>query len=133
MTYLRAFLVWLVLMAAEIVHGIARAVLLVPHVGLFRSNQIGVFSGSLIILLVTRCFIRWIGEARARRLLAVGVFWGVLTLAFELSFGRFVAGASWQQLLADYDMPHGGLMPLGICALVLSPWMAARWAGIPRR
>jgi hypothetical protein len=35
---------------SEILHGIARGILLVPHVGEFRSNQVGVFIGSLIIL-----------------------------------------------------------------------------------
>ena len=43
--------VWLII-AAEILHGIVRSILLVPHVGLFRSNQIGVFTGSAIILVI---------------------------------------------------------------------------------
>jgi hypothetical protein len=41
--------VWLILIVAEILHGIVRAVFLVPLVGDFRSSQIGVFSGSIII------------------------------------------------------------------------------------
>ena len=48
----RAFAVWLVLIVAEILHGIARGIFLVPHVGEFRSNQIGVFTGSIIILVI---------------------------------------------------------------------------------
>ena len=46
----RALAVWLVLICAEILHGIARGIFLVPHVGEFRSNQIGVLTGSIIIL-----------------------------------------------------------------------------------
>ena len=42
----RTIAIWLVLIAAEILHGIARGILLVPHVGEFRSSQIGVFTGS---------------------------------------------------------------------------------------
>jgi hypothetical protein len=30
--------------------------------------------------------------------------WGVLTLAFEIGFGRFVVGATWERLLADYNV-----------------------------
>jgi hypothetical protein len=53
---LKSLLIWLILVAAEILHGIARAVLLVPHVGEFRSNQIGVFTGSLTTLVFIRRF-----------------------------------------------------------------------------
>ena len=58
----RAVAAWLVLIVAEILHGIARGMLLVPHVGQFRSNQIGVFTGSVIILAIAVAFVRWIGE-----------------------------------------------------------------------
>jgi hypothetical protein len=47
---LRATAIWLVLIVAEILHGIARGILLAPYVGEFRSNQIGVFTGSIIIV-----------------------------------------------------------------------------------
>ena len=55
MIVIRAFIISLLLIAAEILHGIARSVLLVPGVGEFRSNQIGVFTGSLIILGIQPC------------------------------------------------------------------------------
>ena len=57
----RAIAVWLVLIVAEILHGILRGIFLVPHVGEFRSNQIGVFTGSIIILAIALAFVRWIG------------------------------------------------------------------------
>ena len=44
MIFGRAIAIWIVLILAEILHGIARGILLVPHVGEFRSNQIGVFT-----------------------------------------------------------------------------------------
>ena len=45
----KALTVWLILIAAEILHGIARGIFLVPHVGAFRSGQIGVLTSSLAI------------------------------------------------------------------------------------
>ena len=89
----KAIAIWLVLICAEILHGIARAAILVPHVGEFRSNQIGVFTSSIIILAIAMAFVRWIGATRTADLLAVGLLWLVLTLAFEVLFGRFVVGA----------------------------------------
>ena len=125
----RAFAVWLVLIVAEILHGIARGILLVPHVGEFRSNQIGVFTGSIIILAIALVFVRWIGASRTTELLAVGVLWLILTLAFEVAFGRFVVGASWERLAADYNVLEGGLLPFGMLILMLSPLIAAK---VPR-
>jgi hypothetical protein len=125
----RAIAIWLVLICAEILHGIARGIFLVPHVGEFRSNQIGVFTGSIIILAIAMAFVRWIGATRTADLLAVGLLWLVLTLAFEVLFGRFVVGASWERLAADYDVSRGGRLPFGMLVLALSPLIAAKLRG----
>lgn len=58
---LRGMAIWCALIVAEIVHGILRAIVLVPRVGEFRSNQIGVFTGSAIILVIAYVTIRWVG------------------------------------------------------------------------
>ena len=126
----RAFAVWLVLIVAEILHGIARGIFLVPHVGEFRSSQIGVFTGSIIILVIALVFVRWIGASRSTDLLAVGVLWLGLTLAFEVAFGRFVVGASWERLAADYNVLEGGLLPFGMLVLLLSPLIAGKVRGV---
>jgi hypothetical protein len=122
----RAIAVWLILICAEILHGIARGIFLVPHVGEFRSNQMGVFTGSVIIMVIALAFVRWIGATRTTELLAVGVLWLGLTLAFEILFGRFVVGASWERLAADYNVLEGGLLPFGMLVLALSPLIAAK-------
>jgi hypothetical protein len=125
----RAAAIWLVLIVAEILHGIARGIFLVPHVGEFRSSQIGVFTGSIIVLLIALAFVRWIGATRTTALLAVGVLWLGLTLAFEILFGRFVVEASWERLAADYNVPEGGLLPFGMLILLLSPLIARKIRG----
>jgi hypothetical protein len=127
---LRAFSIWLLLIAAEVLHGIVRAVFLVPHVGEFRSSQIGVFTGSLIILAIVLTSVRWIGATRSSQLLGIGILWLFLTLAFEILFGRFVVGASWERLASDYNVLEGGLLPFGMIFLALSPWIAAKVRGL---
>ena len=123
---LRSLTIWLVLIVAEILHGILRTILLVPLVGEFRSNQIGVFTGSAIILVIAYFTIQWIGAKRTLELLTVGFTWLLLTVAFEVLFGRFVMGLSWERLGADYNLLNGGLMPLGLLVLFLSPMIAAK-------
>lgn len=128
----KAFAVWLMLIAAEILHGIARGILLVPHVGHSRSNQIGVFTGSIIIFVIAVVFVRWMGATRPTHLLTVGFLWLALTLTFEILFGRFVVGASWEQIAADYNVLEGGLLPFGMLFLLLSPLIAWKVRGSTR-
>ena len=126
----RALAIWLVMIVAETLHGIARGIFLVRHVGQFSSSQIGVFTGSVIILAVALVFVRWIGATRPAQLLMVGLIWLCLTLAFEVLFGRFVIGASWERLAADYNVLEGGLLPFGMLVLLVSPLIAAKVRGV---
>ena len=128
-TIIRSLAVWLLIIVAEIIHGIVRAIALVPMVGEFRSNQIGVFTGSLIILLIAYITIRWIGAKWPIELLLVGLIWLVLTVAFEVLFGRLVVGLSWERIASDYKVLNGGLMPLGLLVLFFSPMIAAKLRG----
>jgi len=125
----RSLAVWLCLIGAEIVHGILRAMLLVPLVGEFRSNQIGVLTGSAIILVIAYFTIPWVGARRTTELLTVGLIWLVSTVAFEILFGRFVMGLSWERIGANYNLAEDGLMPLGLLVLLLSPWIATKFRG----
>jgi len=56
-----------------------------------------------------------------RDALQVGAAWLALTIAFECGFGRGVAHASWEQLLADYDLRKGRLWPLVLAWIALGP------------
>src|SRR5579885_1515069 len=92
---IRALAVWCVLIGVEVVHGTLRTLLLAPHIGDLPARQIGVFTGSALNLLVAYVFVRWMGARRSSDLLMVGLLWLILTLLFELSFGRLVVGVSW--------------------------------------
>lgn len=127
---LRGVAIWVIIIVAEILHGIARGLILVPYVGDFRSRQIGVFTGSIIILAIAFVCVKWLGASRSADLLLVGLTWVGLTLAFEFLFGRFVMGLSWERLVSDYNMFQGGLLPLGLIILALSPLFAGKLRGI---
>ena len=90
------------------------------------------FTGSIIILAIALAFVRWIGAHRTTELLVVGFLWLVLTLAFEILFGRFVVGASWERLAADYNVLEGGLLAFGMLVLLLSPLIAGKVRGTTR-
>lgn len=126
----RAIAAWLVLIAAESVHGTLRELWLKPYVGDLRARQVALLTGSVIVLGIAYAFLPWIrAEARRARWL-VGVWWVGLTVAFELSVGRLVLGYSWDRLLEDYDMTRGGFLSLGMLVLLLSPHIAAKLRGL---
>ena len=126
MPWRRAIAVWLVLIGAEMIHGIVRSIVLMRRIGDKRARQIAVFTGSLMNLGITHVFIRWIGARTTRPLVGSGVVWVVLTVVFEVTFGRLVMRSSWGRIRSDYDLAHGGLLPIGLVALAGSPLVAAR-------
>jgi hypothetical protein len=123
---LRAFTVWLLIIAVETIHGILRGVLLVPLIGDFPARQIGTLIGSLLIFLVAWLFIRWIAARTRLQLLGVGLLWVALTILFEIYLGRFVLNLPWERLVEDYDLTRGGFLGLGMLFMAVSPLLAAR-------
>lgn len=129
MVYLRGLLIWAIIILAESIHGIARALLLEPHVGDFKARQIAVFTGSAIILAIAILFIRWLRAKMASELIQIGLLWLCLTVAFEVLLGRGIMKYSWDRVVSDYNLFEGGLLPIGLLVLTLSPLMAAKLRG----
>ena len=126
MCLLRAVAVWLVMIAAETIHGVLRAMLLVPLVGNLSARQIGVPIGSLLIFAVACLFIRWISAKMRLQLLGVGLLCVVLTVLFEIGLGRLVLDLPWDRITEDYDPARGGFLGLGLLFMAMSPLLAAR-------
>lgn len=123
---LRGFAVWLIIIFAESLHGIARVIFLEPQIGDFRARQIAVFTGILIIFTISYLLIGWLRATNNFQLIAIGFLWFVLTLSFEISLGRFVMRVSWERVFSDYNIFKGGLLPIGLLFLLFSPLIAAK-------
>ncbi len=126
---LKAFIIWLFIAAAEVLHGILRVRCLNRRVGDHRARQIGVFTGSGIILIIAWFSVPWLGASTAGQLVGVGFLWLVLMLAFEVAFGRLVLRTSWQRLAADFDFRKGGLLSIGMLVLLIAPVLVGRLRG----
>ncbi len=125
----RALVVWLVIIAAETVHGVLRQLFLTPRIGDLPARQVGVLSGSLLIFAIAWLFCRWLGARSLRAQLAVGFVWVALTAAFELGLGALL-GFSLDRIVADYDIARGGYMAFGLLFMLLAPVLAARARGV---
>jgi len=121
----RAVLVWLAIVAAETLHGIARTLWLEPVVGEFRARQIAFGSGCLIIFVVACLLSRWLGARTVKEQFLVGLLWALLMAAFEVVLGRLAFGFPWERIFQEYDLSRGGLMGFGLLWMILVPWLAA--------
>lgn len=112
--FLRAAIVWGVIALAETLHGILRVWFLNRRLGDRRARQVGVLTGSVIILLIGWFMVPWIGPGSLGQSLAVGAFWFILMLAFDLGLGRLYSRFSWQRLAAEFDVRKGGFLGISI-------------------
>lgn len=134
--FLRGLVVWWVIAAAEIAHGVFRRMVLESVLDERSTHQLGVAIGAALILLIAWMFIGWIGAKRRTTLLALGMMWVVLMLSFEIGVGRGVMGYSWARILSDYDVSRGGLLGFGMLFLAAAPLLAAHLrhpAGVGKR
>jgi hypothetical protein len=122
--WLRATLVWMLIMLAETAHGALREIFIAPVVGDLRARQLGIPIGCVIVFIIAWATVRWMGAATRHIQLLVGLWWAALTLGFEFVLGRAI-GLSWSRILADYDPSRGGFMVLGIAFMVFAPMLAA--------
>ena len=123
---IRGSFVWILIIAVETVHGIARTVFLEPAIGDLRAKQVSVFIGSSLILAIAFIFVRWLKGSYVSEFVAVGIMWVGLTIGFEILLGRLVIGLSWDRIGSDYDLASGGLMPLGLLVMLFAPLAMAK-------
>jgi hypothetical protein len=118
-------MVWMLIILTETLHGTVREIFIAPVLGGLRARQLGVPVGSALILAIAWATSRWMGAATRQAQLIVGVYWALLTFAFEILLG-WAIGLGWSRIFADYDPMRGGFMVLGLVFMVFAPLLAAK-------
>lgn len=131
MSWPRALAVWLLIVAAETVHGILRQFFIAPLIGDTAARQAGVLVGSGIIFAIASAFIRWINARTFAEQFRVGLLWVMLMAGFEFGLGAAL-GYPPERMRSDYDPTVGGLMAFGMLFLLFAPVLAARVRGFGR-
>ena len=127
--WLKAATLWLVILALAILNGVLREKALIPAFGSFAGL---IFSGLILsscILVVALVATPWYGQLTSSQWLLIGVFWLLLTLAFEFSFGRLVQHKTWAELFGAYAFRGGNIWPVVLLTAFVSPWFAAKLRG----
>ena len=126
-TLLRILFVWALIAVAETAMGAVRHMLVSPQAE-FAVRQAAVFVSLGVTFAITWLALPWMRLKTQAGALAVGAVWAAFTVAFDLILGQAL-GFGWDRLLEDYDLAHGGMMPVGLLLMVLTPWAALRLRG----
>lgn len=126
----RGFAIWLLLLVLAVLNGGAREFLLNPWIGQQAGHIASTIMLCLLIFIVAALAIRWIGPGADSDALQIGLFWLVLTIAFEFLTGHYLFGHPWPTLLADYNIFAGRIWLLVLLANLLSPVIAFRLRGL---
>jgi hypothetical protein len=123
---LRGAFAWVGLMLLAILNGAFREAVLTPRVAAHAAHLMSTILLMLVIVIFTWLVVRWLGPRSRGDALRIGILWLGLTLAFEFGFGRFVAGRSWAELLAEYNILAGRVWVLVPIVVLLAPYAAGR-------
>jgi uncharacterized PurR-regulated membrane protein YhhQ (DUF165 family) len=127
---LKAAALWLVILVLAVLNGALRDQMIIPVIGSLGGLVASGTILSVCIFLVAFVAAPWYGPLASRQWLRVGLFWLLLTLVFEFSFGRFVQHKAWVELLDAYTFRGGNIWPVVLLTTFLSPWLAARIRGL---
>ncbi len=126
---LRALAIWVLLLVLANVVGALKVVFLIPRIGEYAGQLIGTLVFCPVIFAVTWGSIRWMNPAGTRDAVLIGLFWVLLTEAFEFLAGHYLFGNSWDELLSAYDIAEGRLWLLVPLTCLVSPVAVARLRG----
>lgn len=118
--------IWLLIVIAAIINGAIRDKLLTPIIGAHLSLPISGITLSFLVLVITYFAIPFFGNIKSRVYILIGLFWIILTLAFEYLFGHYVIGKSWYEINQVFDVYNGNLFTVVLVVTGLSPWAAAK-------
>jgi hypothetical protein len=128
-TALKAALIWLCIACLAILNGLIRDFLFAPLFGTAFALPLSGISLAVIVFAVTYLFIGFIGATSKKACFLVGTQWILMTLAFELLFGHFLAGKSWGELLQVFNLFNGDLFLLVLLVSLFSPYVTTRIRG----
>jgi hypothetical protein len=112
---------WLVFMVSAIVNGAFRVSVLQMSLSEHLAHLISTAILCVVLFIEIDVFLGLVGDYSDASLLALGVMWTLLTVAFEFGFGHYVAGDSWGTLLENYNVGKGRVWPAVLLVVLITP------------
>lgn len=115
-----------VLAGAETLHGIFRAVVLVPRIGKKYALKVSIVTGSALAFGVCYLLVPGIGVIDPAGLFALGFFLALFMASFDIALARILLKLPWGKVLRDFDPRTGNYLSFGLLLLVLFPYAVMR-------
>lgn len=125
MKWIKIFSVWLCIIPVAILNGGFREYFLENYLSEKASLSVSGIILSVLIFFITSVLLMRIKEISYRDSIITGLFWTVLTIGFEFSFG-LSSGSTWSELIEAYNPLSGNLWILVILSTLLSPILTYR-------
>lgn len=125
MKWIKIFSVWLCIIPVVILNGGFREYFLENYLSEKASLSVSGIILSVLIFFITSVLLLRIKEISYRDSIITGLFWTVLTICFEFSFG-LSSGSTWSELIEAYNPLSGNLWILVILSTLLSPILTYR-------
>ncbi len=129
MLFVKAFGIWLLILVCAVLNGALRESVLVLAFGKPVAFVISGLVLSLLVVGVSLFLVPRIGPLGTRHSICLGVFWLLLTLAFEFGFGRLVQHRSWAELFEAYTFNDGNIWPVILVITLFAPLVVTRLRG----
>ena len=115
------YVAWVVFMATAIANGIFRVSVLETSVNQYLAHLLSTAILCLALFVEINVFLSIVGDYSQGWLIALGVMWLLLTIAFEFGFGHYIARQSWSTLLENYNLLRGRVWPAVLLVVLVTP------------
>jgi hypothetical protein len=120
------------LVILAIINGIIRNSFYSRQLGELLAHQVSTIVFCVTIIAFSYLFFKYSGVTGTKKdYLHIGLMWLFLTVAFEFLFGHFIAGHTWNHLLADYNVFKGRIWILVLIVTATAPSIS-HWMIKPR-
>jgi len=122
--YFRAILTWLLFIPIVFMNAAVRELVYKPFTGELLAHQVSTIKGSVAFFLLAFFLLRhYMYNTPNDKLLFIGLMWVVLTIVFEFSLRIFVTGASWNEMLNDYNIGQGRIWIFFLVIILITPFV----------
>lgn len=119
-------IVWGIMLLVSVANGACRDFTYGRHMGELAAHQLSTVTGIIVLGLVIFTYIRLYPTYSSLHALGIGLFWMILTIAFEFLFFHYVGGHSWSSLLENYNVLEGRVWVLVLLWIAIAPCLAFR-------
>lgn len=131
--WIKAFVLWILMAFLAVGNGVVRNFLITPYLGDPAAHWLGTLTALILLFGAMYLILPWVGPRTRGHLWGIGLFWLILTMAFEFLAGHYLFGNPWDKLLADYNLIRGRVWVTVLLLQLFGPLGVAKVKGIPLR